>query len=119
MADETLDTLPADGSLPKTLGPHPDRELAYAWASANGGKIAVYDLTGPKDSRKATLVGYWVANAPIRNPYDGIFHHSTIPPQWREVDSKTAFDHISKGVVAKQPDWSWAPARPADKPNHL
>lgn len=138
MPGQTLDTLPADGSLPATLPAHPDTELAYAWAKANGGKIAVYVL----DAGNPKIAGYWEGNAPARNPYDGIFHHTTIPPQWREVDSKSAFDifnvrdnrtftidehtgekvwteHPGLNGMENQPDWDWKPDQLPAKPNRL
>lgn len=92
--------------LPKDLtGIFPTSALAVAWAKENGGKIPCYTLV----AGAATLQGYWVCDRPIRNPYDGIFHRSTVPPQWRSVDSKVAFDVNSHGVVADQPNWDWTP----------
>ncbi|EON2339022.1 hypothetical protein ACLLKL_001992 [Escherichia coli] len=142
MADETLHTLP-DTGIEATLPAKPDSAYAYAWAQAHGGKIAAYGLTGTTPNIKAVVIGYWVCAAPVRNPYDGIFHHSTVPPQWRSVDSKSAFeinnndpakrtytidpatgekvwtDHPGNNGMTNQPDWNWKPEQLAAKPNKL
>ncbi|ECN9265201.1 hypothetical protein ACLMYS_003858 [Salmonella enterica] len=142
MADQTLDTLPADGKLPSDLPAHPDRELAYAWAADKHETVTVYELTGKAGSKVATPAGQWVVNAPVMNPYTGEPKPSLIPPQWR-AKGKSAFDmfnnrpadrtftidehtkekkwHDNKAIngMEHQPDWSWKPDRPADKPNKL
>ncbi|ENW4943673.1 hypothetical protein ACFLMW_003824 [Salmonella enterica] len=119
MADETLQSLGTDNKLPDALNGKQDSTLAAAWAAAKGGKIPFFTLTGAAGSKVATLAGYWVGNAPIRVAGTGEMQPSTIPPQFRAVDSKTAFDLIPKDKPTTQPDWSWKPAQPKQKPNKL
>lgn len=113
MADETLDTLPQGGKLPDTLPAHPDSALACAWAAANGGRIGAYALTGTTPNLKATLAGFWVGSAPMVNPYGTDLRPSLVPPQWREVKDRSAFDLICEETPAPtaQPDWNWNPLK--------
>ncbi|HHA3594116.1 TPA: hypothetical protein ACODIZ_003643 [Salmonella enterica subsp. enterica serovar Newport] len=139
MADTLTSLVPGD-KLPDTLPAFPDKGFAFAWAEEHGGKIPAY---GKDAQGTIVLLGYWHGNAPLFNHFYGILQHSTIPPQWREVDSKTAFeinnndpskrtftidpqtkekvwtDHPGNNGMTNQPNWNWAPKRPKDKPNKL
>lgn len=144
MADATLGTMPADGKLPTTLPAYPDRTLALAWASEKHETVTAYELSGTTPNIVAIPVGRWVVNAPIINPYTGEAKPSQIPPQWRSVDSKSAFeinnndaskrtwvpdpadktkkkwtDNPGNNGMTDQPNWNWTPPQPKQKPNKL
>ncbi|EIW6162806.1 hypothetical protein MF451_003803 [Salmonella enterica subsp. enterica serovar Saintpaul] len=139
--DDALTSLDSNGKIPDPLGPYPDRALAHELCAKNGGKVAAYALNNATP-KKAVVIGFWVGNAPVLNPYDGQPKASTIPPQWRAADSKSAFDIFNvrsnrtfeidpktgekiwtdipgRNGMENQPDWSWAPEQLPAKPNKL
>lgn len=91
MAD-TLTTLPADGKLPDTLTGFPDSALAQAWCAEKGGKIGFYALV----NGTAELQGYWVGSGGYRHPQTGQMVPSTVPPQFRTIDSLNAGELYEK-----------------------
>ncbi|HGX3709864.1 TPA: hypothetical protein ACNEJR_004681 [Escherichia coli] len=109
MAD-VLAKLPADGKLPDVLGDYPDQALAEAWCAQHGGKIPFYTLD---KNGTAELVGYWTGSAGYRHPQTGQMVPSTVPPQFRAVDSLNSgelYEKLRAEAEAKRPyqpapDW--------------
>ncbi|ECX5877028.1 hypothetical protein H0K60_004488 [Salmonella enterica] len=107
MADEQLDTLPADGKLPDTLPSKPDHELAEAWVTEKGGKVDFYVLTGTAGALVAARAGYLTCTPPYI-AYGGRKVYSV--PQLRTIEDEqrqAKFQESLNPKPVEQPNWDW------------
>ncbi|EGG9814479.1 hypothetical protein ID007_004340 [Salmonella enterica] len=107
MADEKLDTLPADGKIPTDLPAHPDSEYAAEIARQMGGRVDFYVLTGKAGDLKATRGGHYTCSRPTTN-YAGRVYYDV--PQMRSLEDearRAKYEENQRPKEAVQPDWRW------------